>query len=121
MTRQPPDTYEIVALHTLVHEWDDEHPEKAIAKLTARLKRKKLGGFDATRVDRLRRMQRDVADEIGKWERSDYYTYPHRRGGSLEDYDVSRLTSDMVARHPQVPAEAIERFVGFAIYWYYLR
>lgn len=121
MTKRRPATYEEVVLQALISDWRDTGPEETAARISARLKRGKLGGYDAERVDRLRRFHEDLRDEVGKWTNSEYYTYRHGKYSGTEDFDVPRLTRDMISRHPNVSKEFVEEFVPFAVYLYYLR
>jgi hypothetical protein len=121
MTNRRPATYEDVVLQELAYESAYPGPENTVAKIKARLKRKKLGTYDPERVDRLRRFVVELRDEIGKWQRSEYYAHPHGDSPRQDDFDVPRLTRDFAARHPDVANELVEEFVPFAIYLYYLR
>jgi hypothetical protein len=118
-------SYESVALSVLVHEYPFSRKGEADNKIKARLKRRGLGAFDAARVETLRRLKDDVQREIGRQAASPYYTVPAseqsaERYVDMRDFDLGRLTKDLIARHPGVPAQEIEWFVPFATFIYHM-
>lgn len=118
-------SYESVALSVLVHEYPFSRRGEADSKIKARLKRRGLGDFDAARVETLRRLKDDLQREIGRQAASSYYTVPAserspERYVDMRDFDIGCLTKDLIARHPEVPAEEIEWFVPFATFIYHM-
>ena len=119
---RPPDTYEDVALGALAYEFSFNKRSEAEETIKKRLKRKKLGAYDQTRIDVLRAFKNDVQEEIGKAERSTYFTGRHHKVYvDPRDFDTARLARDMIARHPQIPPRMIESFMPFAVLLYYLK
>jgi len=119
-TRQPP-TYENEALSVLAYEFPFSDKAEAERKIKQRLRRKKFGGYDAERIEVLRQLKNELQEEIGKFEKSRFFTEFHGKYSDMRDFDVARLTAEMVERFPQVPKEEIENFVPFCVFLYYLR
>jgi hypothetical protein len=118
-------TYESVALSVLVYEFPFSRKQEAEDKIKARLKRRALGAFEAVRIEALRKLKDDLQREIGRQEKSPYYVRSRSQGdptgyADMNDFDLPRLTEDLVARHPDVPAKEIEWFVPFATFIYHL-
>jgi hypothetical protein len=118
-------TYESVALSVLVYEFPFSERRETEKKIESRLKRKKLGALDGARVELLRRLKDDVQKEIGRQGDSAYYVgpaSPRRQEVFVEmsDFDLPRLTADMVERHPEIPAAEIRWFVPFATFIYHM-
>ena len=120
--------YETIVLNALHGEFDFSKKEEAEAVIKQRLQREKLGAYDQKRIDLLRRFKDDLQHEIGlrglpepaKFEESRYYVSRHGVYGDYTDYDIPRMTADMVARYPGIPKEDITWFVRFAVGTYYL-
>ena len=69
----------------------------------------------------LRRLKNDLQEEIGKFEKSRFFTEFHGKYSDMRDFDVLSLTAELVERFPQIPKEEIEQFVPFCVFLYYLR
>lgn len=121
MSKKRPATYESEALNVLAYEFPFSNKAEAEARIKGRLKRKKLGPYDPERINRLRRLKDELQAEIGKGEKSDYFTHHHDRYCDMRDFDVARLAGDMIERYPQIPEPEIESFVPFCVFNYYLR
>jgi hypothetical protein len=121
MTKKQPATYESTALDVLVYEFPFSDKAAAEAKIKRRLQRKKLGAYDPERIDLLRRLKDELQEEISKFEKSSYFTHRHDTYCDMRDFDVPRLTKDMITRYPQIPEEEIENFAPFCVFLYYLR
>jgi hypothetical protein len=115
-----PVTWESEALGVLAYEFSSSDRAEAEAKILGRLKRKKLGAYDARRIAVLRRLKDALQKEIAKAERSEFFTGPHGRYVEVIDFDVPRLTREMIRRHPRVPKAEIEWFVPFCVFVYHL-
>ena len=120
MDKKRPTTYENEVLAVLAYEFPSSTKTEAEAKIKARLKRKKLGAFDAERVGLLRKLKDDLQVEIGKAQQSKYHTGMHGKYVDVSDFDVERLTADIIQRYPQIAPIEIESFVPFCILIYYL-
>ena len=118
--RKVPATWESEALGVLVYEFSSSDRAKVEAKIRARLKRKKLGAYDARRIAVLRRLKDVLRREISKGEKSRFFDGPHGRYVELSDFDVPGLTREMIRRYPQVPKAEVERFVPFCVFVYHL-
>ena len=113
-------TWESEALGVLAEEFPFSDRAETEAKIRGRLKRKKLGDYDAGRVAVLRRFKDALQKEIAKGERSRFFA--GRRGYYVDvrDFDVARLTKDMAARHSRVPKREVRWFVPFAVFLYHV-
>ena len=113
-------TWESEALGVLAGEFPFSDRAVTEAKIRGRLKRKKLGDFDAARVAALRRFKDALQKEIAKGERSRFFA--GRRGYYVDvrDFDVTRLKKEMSRRHPRVPKKDIAWFVPFAVFLYHV-
>jgi hypothetical protein len=114
-------TYDEVVLGVLVYEFSSRDREESERKIKGRLRRRKLGPYDAGRVARLRRFKDDLQDEIHKANRSAYFLGSHGRYCDMSDFDVPRLAADMKQRHPRVAKFQLAWFVPFCVFTYYLR
>lgn len=113
-------------LGVLAYEFPFSNKAEAEDKIRKRLRRKQLGNFDPARIQLLRRFKDQVQLEIGKQERSGYYQGPAdskvRRQKYVEmgDFDIPRLTADMIAAYPGIPSQEIESFVPLAVFIYHM-
>ena len=133
-------TYESIVLNALHGEFSFSKKEEAEAEIKRKLKRYKAGAYDQQRVDLMRRFKNELQWEIGlrplpelsihrelgsrephyKPRESRYYVGRHGRYGDYTDFDMPKMTTDMIAHYPQIPAKEIEWFVRFAVGTYYL-
>jgi hypothetical protein len=125
VTARTRSTYESVALSVLVYEFPFTEKRETGAKISARLKRRRLGDYDEARIERLRRLKDDVQREIGKQSDSSYFVgplegEPRRRYVEMTDFDIARLTADLVKKYPEIPDEEIGWFVPFATFIYHM-
>ncbi len=120
MAKQPP-TYEDEVLNVLAYEFSSSGQLQSERKIKRRLREKKLGAYDQTRIAALRAFKGEVQGELGKYDKSEYYTEPHGIYAEMQDWDVERLAQAMKARHPGLPETAIDDFLPFAILLYYLK
>jgi hypothetical protein len=118
-TRRRAPTWDSEALGVLAGEFPFSDRALTEAKIRGRLKRKKLGDYDAARVAVLRRFKDALQKEIGKGERSRFFAGSRGRYVDVRDFDVARLTKDMAARHPGVPKREVRWFVPFAVFLYH--
>jgi hypothetical protein len=121
MNKKRPATYESEVLGVLAYEFPFSDKAEVEAKIRGRLKRKKLGPYDPERIDLLRRLKDELQEEISRCEKSGYFTLHHGKYCDMRDFDVPRLTMDMIERYPQIPKEEVENFVPFCVFNYYLR
>jgi len=126
MNRKTSPGYEAVALSVLAGEFSASQRQESDRKIAARLKRHELGAFDSDRVSRLRRLKSDVQKEVAKQARSRYYIGPADKRIRLRtyartgDWDVPRLTRDLIARHSRISKRTIARFVPRAVFLYHV-
>jgi hypothetical protein len=119
-------TYDGEALGVLAYEFPFSDKAEAEDKIRKRLKRKKLGDFDPDRILLLRRFKDQVQMEVGKQAGSSYYRGPAddkvrlQKYVELNDFDVPRLTADMIAAYPGIAGQEIEWFVRFAVSIYHM-
>ena len=119
-TRQPP-TFENEVLSVLAYEFPFSDKAEAERKIKQRLRRKKLGPYDAERIEMLRRLKNELQQEIGKFEKSRFFTEFHGKYAEMRDFDIPRLLAEMIGRFPKIPKTEIETFVPFCVFLYYLR
>jgi hypothetical protein len=123
-TGKAPETYEFVVLGALHREFPFSKKEEAETLIRKRLKRKKLGAYDQARVDLLRRFKDEVQEEVclrpdGPNRKSRYFSAARPRH-DYSDFDIPRMTADMIAKYPDIPRKDVEWFVHFAVGTYYL-
>jgi hypothetical protein len=116
-----PATFESEALSILAFEFDVSDHAESERKLKRRLRDKKLGPFDATRLGHLRALKDDIRAELGKWQRSKFYKPSGRGSADPADWKFEALVRHFARRHPHVAAKAISGFLPYATYLYYLR
>jgi hypothetical protein len=114
-------TYEDEVLSVLAYEFSPSDHPRSERKLKRRLREKRLGAYDAARIAGLRAFKDDLQQELGRYDQSAYYAGAHGRYAEMRDWDVERLSQAMKARHPELPGEAIDGFLPFAILLYYLK
>jgi len=123
---QAPPSYEGEALGILAHEFSFSNKEETDDKISKRLRRKKLGDFDPARIQLLRRLKDQVQLEIGRQELSGYYRGPadsearRQKYVEMDDFDIPRLTADMIAAYPGIPSKEIALFVPYAVFIYHM-
>ncbi len=122
MKKKPEPTYESEALNVLVYEFPFSDKAEAEIKIKNRLKKKKLGGYDPERIALLRRFKNELQKEIGKGEKSRYFTHRHDlRYVDMRDFNVAQLSKNMIEKYPEIPKKEIKSFVAFCVFAYYLR
>jgi len=118
--RKVPPTWESEALGVLAGEFPSSDRAATEAKIRGRLRRKKLGEYDAARVAVLRRLKDALQKEIAKGERSRFFAGQRGYYVDVRDFDVTRLRTEMSRRHPRVPRKEIAWFVPFAVFLYHV-
>jgi len=113
--------YESEALSVLASESPADDPGKANAEIKRRLRDKKLGPYEHSRIEALRSFKSALADEIHRGSSSSYFTGSHGLYASPEDFDHARLANDFTERYPGISHEAVAAFIPIAVYCYYLR
>jgi hypothetical protein len=113
--------YESEVLSVLTAEAAGDPPAEANTKIQRRLRDKKLGAFDASRIEVLRAFKSALVDEIHLGEKSSYFTGSHGLYASPEDFDHARLAQDLCERFPSISRQAVAAFIPIAVYYYYLR
>jgi hypothetical protein len=117
---RPPATWESEALGVLADEFPSTDRAATEKKIRGRLKRKKLGDYDARRVAVLRRFKDALQKEVAKGPASRYFVGPHGRYVEVRDFDVARLAKDMETRHARVPKREVRWFVPCAVFLYHV-
>src|SRR5262245_45677939 len=100
--KQPP-TFESEALSVLVYEFPFSEKTEAERKIKQRLRRKKLGTYDAERIEILRQFKNELQQEIGKYKESRFFTEFHGKYSEMRDFDIPRFIAEMSERFPQIP------------------
>jgi hypothetical protein len=139
MAKLPPESYDTVLLNALAHEFSFSKKEETEALIKQRLKRKKLGTYDPQRVELLRRFKNELQHELGlrdkpwppenptstapappDYSESRYYLGQKGSHSDYADFDIPRLTAELIQRYPEIPTREIEWFVRYAVGIYYL-
>lgn len=128
MTTTLTETYDFVALGVLHGEFSFSNRDEIEAKIKRKLARKKLGKYDQKRIDLLRSLKDEVQRELGLrplpepsgQQVSRYYVGRHGKYGDYTDFDIPRMTADLISRFPELPAEVVAWFVHYAVGTYYL-
>ena len=120
MTGEAP-TYEGEALAVLAFELSASQRSETERKIKRRLRDKKLGAYDPSRIEAIRTFKNDVLAELSKASRSKFWLQTHGPYADSQDWDVDGLQHHFEAKHLHVPKAAIGRFLPYAIYLYYLR
>ena len=118
--REPP-TYETEALSILAFEFASSDRGESDRKIKRRLRDKKLGPYEAGRVNQLRALKDDIREELERRDRSKFYRSLGGAYSDMGDWQFARLARYFDRRHPKVDSAAIRRFLPYAIYLYYLR
>jgi hypothetical protein len=116
-----PATFETEALSILAFEFAVSEQGESDRKIKRRLRDKKLGPYDATRVNHLRALKDDIQAELGKRDRSKFCEPLGGPYSDLGDWHFEQLARWLDQRHPKVDPSAIRRFLPYAVYLYYLR
>jgi len=118
--KEPP-TYEGEVLGVLAFEFSFSDQAESERKIKRRIRDKNLGSYDQTRINTLRSFKDDIQQELSKFQRSKFYTQPHGKYADMQDWDLDALKQYMKAIHPDVPEIAINGFLPYAVFLYYLR
>lgn len=122
MTRsRAPSTYEGEALAVLAWEFPTSNKADSERKIRGRLRRKKLGPYDAARIERLRQLKDALQAEIGRDSASRYFLGRHGHYSEMADFDTARMTADFAAEWPELTLEEMSGFIGTCLFNYYLR
>ena len=116
-----PATFESEVLGIVAFEFGTSRRSESDRKIRRRLRDKKLGPFDPTRVERLRTLKDDIQAELAKHLESQFYKSQGGRSMDLGDWRIDDLHRYFVRRHQEVAPDEIARFLPYAIYLYYLR
>lgn len=119
-TKEPP-TYESEALAVLAFEFRSSDRSESERKIKRRLRDKKLGPYDQARIDAIRALKDHVLAELSKATRSKFWLNSHGPYADMQDWNFNGLLRYFERKHPEIPKEAIGRFMPYAIYLYYLR
>lgn len=114
-------SYEDEVLSVLAFEFSVKDHSESERKLKRRLREKGLGSFDEGRISRIRELKDDIQAELGKSNRSKFYTGPNGKYSNISDWDVDGLLGHLKKNYSEVPESAIASFLPYAIYIYYLR
>ena len=114
-------SYDDEVLSVLAFEFSVKDRAESERKLKRRLREKGLGSFDERRISRIRELKDDIRVELGKCNRSEFYTGSSGRYSEISDWDVDGLLGHLKKNHPDVSESAIDSFLPYAIYIYYLR
>lgn len=120
MTRAP-STYQGEVLAVLAWEFPCSNKADSEWKIRGRLLRKKLGPYDAARIERLRLLKDALQAEIGRGGESQYFVGPHGNYSEMADFDTARMTADFAAEWPELTVEEMSGFIGTCLLNYYLR
>jgi hypothetical protein len=113
--------YEDEVLSVLAFEFSVKDHADSERKLKRRLREKRLGPYDEKRISSIRGFKDDLQVELAKYNKSKFYTGPSGKYSDMSDWDVNGLLSHLKKKHSEVPESAIESFLPYAIYIYYLR
>jgi hypothetical protein len=119
--RWKPDSPAKVILGVLLYEFGQDDHTKSEEAIKRRLRYYKLGKYDQGQVDVLRRLKDSLQDEIGRYDRSQYFLGHQGKYSSLQDFDVKRMVAEYSEAFPEVGLSELAWFVPFALYAYYLR
>lgn len=114
-------TYEDEVLSVLAFEFTVKDHTESERRLKRRLREKKLGSYDEKRIASIRKFKDDLQVELAKCDRSEFYTHSNGKYSDPSDWDANGLLSHLKKKHPKVPDSAIQSFLPYAIYIYYLR
>ena len=89
--KKKPATYEGEVLAVLAFEFDFSDRAESERKIKRHLRDKKLGPYDQDRIDILRRFKDDLRKELGKCNRSQFYTGFHGKYADMLDWDFGAL------------------------------
>jgi len=105
----------------LAYEFPADDVAEAERKIKAMLRRKKLGAYDQSRIDRLRQLKNQLQNEIRLFDKSQYYRGAKGLTAGFEDFDIDRMVLDYLWQYKDVSDKDMLGMVSFAIYAYYLR
>ncbi len=125
MTPTARQNYDDVAFNVLIREFHFSSTEESDELIKKRLRRTKLGAFDRARIESLRKLKNDLYAEVSKQEKSRYYIGPTgklrlKTEVAMSDFDLPRLTKDMLGKHPRVRRRSVKSFVPFAVFCYHM-
>jgi hypothetical protein len=105
----------------LAYEFPADGATEAERKIRSMLRRKKLGAYDQSRIDRLRQLKNQLQNEIRLFEKSQYYLGAKGPTAGFEDFDIDRMVLDYLRQYEDVSDKDMLSMVSFAVYAYYLR
>ncbi|WFB36828.1 hypothetical protein P3T73_03505 [Kiritimatiellota bacterium B12222] len=114
-------TFESEVLSALAYEWNFSDQSEIERKIKRRLRDKKLGPYNQSRVDTLRTFKNDVQTEINPYGKSKFYLGTKGSFADMAGWNLKAVISHFQKRHPTIPNDTIERCIPFAIFVYYLK
>ena len=115
-------SYEWECFQVLAYELPDDDPSEAERKIRARLRRKKLGTYDQSRIAVLRELKNFLQLEISeRGQQSRYYSGSTRATADFEDFRMDGMAQDLSRKFPNIPPVEIRRAVSFAVFISHIR
>jgi hypothetical protein len=118
---EPAESYDYAAFAILVYEFAADDKRKTDQKIRSTLRRKRLGDYDASRIERLRVLKDELQRELRSGAASRFYRGPTSQFASPADFDQSALVDDLARRYPELNRYDLGRMVSIALYVDYLR
>lgn len=119
-----PPTYDGEVLGILAGEFPSSPRAEADRKIRRTLRAKKLGEYDAARIDMLRRFKDTVQAEVHRFTASAYYVAtgdPLSDYAEMEDFDRERMAQDYASAFPSIAPALVAQFVDLCVFLCHVR
>jgi hypothetical protein len=97
-------SYEWECFQVLAYELPGDAPSEAERKIRARLRRKRLGTYDQSRIDDLRKLKNLLQLEISeRGQQSRYYSGSTAATADFADFRMDEMAQDFSRQFPSIP------------------
>ena len=121
MSKKANQSYDFLIFQELIYEYAPVKQAETEAKIKRRLKYYNLGPYRQERVDHIRMLRNELANEIKLLTRSKYYNKTPSVYAKMEDFDVSQMEIDYTSNYPLLSSADLREMIGWGVHMLYTR
>ena len=121
MSKKANQSYDFLIFQELIYEYAPVKQAETEAKIKRRLKYYNLGPYRQERVDHIRMLRNELANEIKLLAKSKYYNKTPSVYAKMEDFDVSQMVIDYTPNYPLLSSADLREMIGWGVYMLYTR
>ena len=121
MSKKANQSYDFLIFQELIYEYAPVKQAEIEAKIKRRLKYHNLGPYRQERVDIIRMLRHELANEIGLSVKSKYYNKAPSVYAKVEDFDVDQMVIDYIQDYPLISSADLRDMIGWGVHMLYTR